>query len=211
MRWVLNVATSYLKFLVNMVVVFFLTPYIVAKIGIDAFGLWTLVFAIIGILGLMDFGFATAAVKYVAECIGAKDHERLGELVSTLFVLYAAIGIACIGAVALAAGPAASLFGLDTGDAQSFTHLVWLLGLVVAASFPASVFRAAMTGAGRMDVVNGIALLLILAQAGLTVWLLESGYGLIGLAIAASVSLLGQTLLLAPFAYRMVQIGRAHV
>ena len=74
MRWVINIASNYLRFLVGMVVVFFMTPYIVSRIGVDLFGLWSLIFAVIGIFGLLDLGFATAAVKYVAELSAKKDH-----------------------------------------------------------------------------------------------------------------------------------------
>ena len=45
--------------------------YIIGQLGMETFGLWSLIFAVIGIFGLMDFGFATAAVKTVAEATGA--------------------------------------------------------------------------------------------------------------------------------------------
>jgi O-antigen/teichoic acid export membrane protein len=204
MRWVLNVATSYLKFLINMVVVFFLTPFIVSRIGIDLFGLWTLIFSIVGIFGLMDFGFATAGVKYVAETIGSGDTEGRNRILGTLFSVYTAIGVLCIIAVAIVAGPAAGWFDLTAEQGADLTDLVWFLGIVVALGFPLSVFRAAMTGAGRMDLVNGIALIAVLAQAALTVVLLDEGWGLMGLGIATAVNLLGQTVFLIPFAYRMI-------
>lgn len=204
MRWVLNIATGYLKFLLNMVVVFFLTPFIVSRIGIELFGLWALVFGIISLFGLLDFGFATAGVKYVAETFGSGDTARRDRILGTLMVLYTGIGVVCIGVVALTAQYAAHGFDLQPAQRQDFIRLVWLLGLTVAANFPASLYRAVVTGAGRLDLVNGVALLMVLTQAALTVILLERGWGLTGLGIASAVSMLGQSLLLAPFAYRLV-------
>lgn len=204
MRWILNIATSYLKFLINIVVVFFMTPYIVSMIGMDQFGLWTLIFAVIGIFGLMDMGFATAGVKYVAETFGSGDETRRNHILGTLFAVYSGIGVLTIAVVAIVAGPAGGWFDLEAADQAAFSELVWLLGIVIALGFPASVFKAAMTGAGRMDLVNGIGLLLVLVQAGLTVLLLEQGWGVMGLAIAAAVNLLGQSLFLIPFAYKLI-------
>ncbi|MGB0713802.1 MAG: oligosaccharide flippase family protein [Gammaproteobacteria bacterium] len=204
MRWILNIATSYLKFLINIVVVFFMTPYIVSMVGIDDFGLWTLIFAVIGIFGLMDMGFATAGVKYVAETFGSEDHDRRNHILGTLFTVYSGIGLVCMGVVAITAGPAGGWFDLEPGQQGDFAQLVWLLGIALALSFPASVFKSALTGAGRMDLVNGIGLLLIIVQAGLTIALLEAGWGLMALAIAAAVNLLGQSVLLIPFTYRLI-------
>ncbi|MCB1734793.1 MAG: oligosaccharide flippase family protein [Gammaproteobacteria bacterium] len=204
MRWILNIATSYLKFLINIVVVFFMTPYIVKMIGIDAFGLWSLIFAVIGIFGLMDMGFATAGVKYVAETVGSGDTERRNRILGTLFGVYSMIGIVAILAVAITVGPASGWFDLDAEHQTEFGNLVWWLGIALALSFPLSVFKSALTAAGRMDLVNGISLFLVLSQAALTVVLLEMGWGLQALAVAAAVNMVGQSLLLVPFAYRYI-------
>ena len=72
----LNTLTNYLRFGITAVVFFLLTPYIIDRIGTEDFGLWSLVFSILGLFGLMDFGFTTGAVKYVAECKGSGDDER---------------------------------------------------------------------------------------------------------------------------------------
>ena len=64
-RWAINIATSYARFVVAIAVVYFLTPYIIAEIGIDKYGLWALVLAITGMLGLLDF--ATQSLLLVEE------------------------------------------------------------------------------------------------------------------------------------------------
>jgi len=67
MRWVLNIASNYLRVIVGIAVMFLLIPFIVSRLGMDLFGLWSLIFAVVGLFGLLDLGFATAAMKYVAE------------------------------------------------------------------------------------------------------------------------------------------------
>jgi O-antigen/teichoic acid export membrane protein len=203
MRWVINIASNYLRFLVGMVVVFFLTPYIVSRIGVDLFGLWSLIFAVVGIFGLLDLGFATAAVKYVAELTAKKDHAARNQVLATLVVVYSALGVVCLLLVAALAGTAPSWFDLTGDQRGAFTLALWLLGTAVALGFPLSLFKAILVGSGRMSLVNLVELGTTLGNAALIVVLLESGYGLLGLAASTAATMLLATLLLIPFAYRL--------
>ena len=203
MRWVLNIASNYLRFLVGMVVVFFLTPYIVSRIGVDAFGLWSLVFAVVGLFGLLDLGFATAAVKFVAELTSSRDHAGRNQVLGTLLMVYSGLGLACLLLVAASADTAPAWFDLAPEHRQDFTTVLWLLGTAVALGFPLSLFKAVMVGTGRMSLVNLVELGTTLGNAGLIVYLLESGYGLLGLAASTALTMLLATLLLVPFAYRL--------
>lgn len=204
MRWIFNIASNYLKFLINMVVVFFLTPFIISTLGIEEFGLWSLVFAVIGIFGLLDFGFATAAVKYVAEAVGSKDHSGLSRIISSLAVIYSVIGIVCLLLVLLLASPASYLFDLDETRRQVFSSILLVVGIAVSLSFPLSIFKAIMLGSGRMVFVNGIEVLMSLTNAGLVVYLLSSGFGLQGLAYSAAATMLGNLVLLVPMVRKML-------
>ena len=72
MRWIVNIATSYLRFGTGMLTVFLMMPFVIASIGMEQFGLWSLLFAVVGLFGLLDLGLATAAVKHVAEAAGSE-------------------------------------------------------------------------------------------------------------------------------------------
>ncbi|MBG7602838.1 MAG: hypothetical protein IZT60_09870, partial [Gammaproteobacteria bacterium] len=173
MGWVLNIASNYLRFLVGMVVLFFLMPYIVSRIGVDLFGLWSLIFAVIGLFGLMDLGFATAAIKYVAELTASKDHAERNQVLATLLVIYSALGLVCLLLVGALAGTAPAWFNLNEQQHQAFTIALWLLGTAVALGFPLSLFKAILVGSGRMSLVNLVELFTTLVNAALIVLLLE--------------------------------------
>jgi O-antigen/teichoic acid export membrane protein len=204
MHWILNIASSYLRFAISMVVVLMMTPYIIDQLGMEMFGLWSLIFAVIGIFGLMDFGFATAAVKAVAEATGSNDATGRNRALASLLVVYTLIGLISLVLVFTLGGPVADGFDLTDSEHNAFLPVFWLLGLAVSLNFPASLFKAALSGAGRMHIVNAVELLMVLVNAGLIYTLLQAGYGITGLAISTAATMLGTSLALIPLAYRLL-------
>ena len=204
MHWILNIASNYLRFAVSMVVVLMMTPYIIGQLGMDMFGLWSLIFAVIGIFGLMDFGFATAAVKAVAEATGSNDVTGRNRALASLLLVYTLIGLLSLLLVITLSGPVAAGFDLTDNQQGAFLPVFWLLGIAVSLNFPASLFKAALSGAGRMHIVNAVELLMVLINAGLVYTLLQAGYGITGLAISTAVTMLGTSLALIPLAYRLL-------
>ena len=202
MHWVLNIATNYLRFAVSMVVVFLMTPYIIGQLGMDLFGLWSLIFAVIGIFGLMDFGFATAAVKTVAETAGAGDDAGRNRALASLLMVYTVIGLLSLVLVMTLSAPATGWFDLTDSQLGVFLPVFWLLGIAVSLNFPASLFKAALSGAGRMHIVNAVELVMVLVNAGLIYVLLQAGYGITGLAVSTALTMVGTSLVLIPLAYR---------
>ena len=53
MRWIVNIATSYVRFGTSMLTVFLMMPFVIASIGMEQFGLWSLLFAVVGLFGLL--------------------------------------------------------------------------------------------------------------------------------------------------------------
>ncbi|WP_295389462.1 MATE family efflux transporter [uncultured Thiodictyon sp.] len=203
MRWVLNIASNYLRVIVGIAVMFFLIPFQVSHLGLDLFGLWSLIFAVVGLFGLLDLGFATAAMKYVAELTASGDHAARNQVLSTLLVVYTVLGLICIALVAILAGPASGWFALKPDQAAPFTLALWLLGGVVAINFPASLIKAILIGSGRMHLVNGIELVTTLVNAALIVILLQAGLGLVGMAIATATTMLLGPVVMLPLTIRL--------
>ena len=211
MQWVINIATNYLRFAASMIAVFCMTPYVIGKLGLEMFGLWSLIYSVIGLFGLMDFGLATAAVKYVAEATGSKDEEGRNQTLATLLLIYLVIGLLCMALVLVLAGPISLSFKLGPDQQQQFGPVLWLLGLAVSLNFPASLFKASMSGAGRMHIVNIFDLAMVVVNVSLTYLLLEAGYGMVGLAISTAVTLVGTSLMMIPLAYRLIPGFSVHI
>jgi len=190
MRWIINIFTSYLRIVVVMVIVFFLTPFIVSKIGMDQFGLWSLIFSIVALFGLMDLGFATAANKYMGEFHGSGDYAGRNQVLATLLAVYIGLGLICIAIVAVVSLYAADWFHLSPELGHWFQLALWLLGGVVAINLPLNLFKAVLNGSGRMTVVNGIDMSMQLLNAALIVTLLQQGYGIRALIFSTAATML---------------------
>src|SRR5437588_11703665 len=90
-QFALNAATNYGRMLISILAVMLLTPYTISNIGNDEFGLWSLVISALGLLSLLDLGFGTGVVKYVAQSKAANDADRRNRVLSTLAAVYIAI------------------------------------------------------------------------------------------------------------------------
>jgi O-antigen/teichoic acid export membrane protein len=158
-----NVLASYGRFLIVMAVQFALTPLILKAVGTEDFGLWSLTFAVMGFLGLLDGGLATSAVRFIAECRGSGDTERRNRITSTLLVLYLALAALSVAAVFVLSLGYVNWFHLPEAKATTALALLWLLALrSVVLALPLSLFHSLLFGEQKNT-------LLSLVQAGVTV------------------------------------------
>ncbi len=85
-----NLTGTGLPFLLGAVTI----PYLIKKTGVEAFGVLTLVWALIGYFSLFDFGFGRALTQQVATTRSAGQHAQLPNLVKTGLWFTAATGAA---------------------------------------------------------------------------------------------------------------------
>lgn len=68
------------------------TPYIVHKLGTDAYGILALVSVTLGFIGVLDLGLTGAAIKYIAECYEKKDFKMINRIIGSTILAYSFIG-----------------------------------------------------------------------------------------------------------------------
>ena len=175
--------------LATLLVGLFMTPYLFHQLGRDRFGFWALVPLVTGIAGFLDFGFRTSFTKFMAEVQARHDMEGMSRLLSTALFYY--------GGFTLAVGPLFVFVG---------RHIITLLAippplrdeafgvlLIAMAGFFVSsilaVFPAMCDAAQRMDLTNKLGVVALILGAAMTVFALESGTGLLGVAVAQTLSI----------------------
>ena len=184
--WIKNIGSSYARFVVSIGAVGFMTPAIIARVGLESYGIWALVLATVGLLGLMDFGLSTSAVKYVGESTGQGDHSGRNRVLSALLTVYTIISLLILTVSATVAFAPSGDGSFELG--QDRQVLILAVGCTVAAGLYLSLFRAALAGSGRMYLANYGEMAMTLLYVALTLIALDRGDGLPGLACALVIS-----------------------
>jgi O-antigen/teichoic acid export membrane protein len=154
------------QFLLTTVVVFLLYRFVVQRLGIEAIGVWSVVFAFTALGRVADFGFSSAVTRFVAREVARGDTVRAADYVRVaalcVVALYSLLGV-ILAWVGIAIMPIL-LPGQGEAGRALLPYAVaafWLSGL-------SSVPLAALEGLQRIDLrsiftMAGSLLLLIVA------------------------------------------------
>jgi O-antigen/teichoic acid export membrane protein len=181
-----NVVSQYATFLIGLVASLVLTRVLLRHLGAGPYGLWIVLLAIVGYLGLLDVGVGTAAVQRIARLTAEHDSDGVADVIRTSFAFFAVSGILAVGVTAGLAPFLASFLKLGTISPIVAGATLVILGVMTLFTFLATAPNALLFGAGRGDRLAQIGLVtLILTEVGQILAVLAGG-GLIALAIIQS-------------------------
>ncbi|HBB65746.1 MAG: hypothetical protein A2X28_05990 [Elusimicrobia bacterium GWA2_56_46] len=158
-----------------------LTPYIISRIGLDRYGIWTLVGVATSYFGLLDLGIGTSFVKYISEFHAKGDREKINRLINTGVIFYSLFAVLLIGLGVGFIEPLLSILKIPR-RLHDEAAIVFLMGIVLfAMSNIVSVFGAIQGALQRMDISNKLSLVFSIPAVIGTVLFLKYGFGLVGL------------------------------
>jgi len=178
-----NIASSWFSLLVNIVVSFFLAPFVVHGLGNVYYGIWAITLQFTGYLYLLDFGVRDSVVRYTAKYSAQSQASKLNRILTTALVLYTPIFLLCVLVALVAAWNFADWFTIDPELAETTRIVVLLVGLTIAQTFIFNVFKGIIQGFHRFDLVNLFAVGVTLTRAALIVVAIKIGYGIIALSM----------------------------
>jgi len=172
------------------------TPVFIVQLGATSFGVWTIVNALIGMGGVMSFGFGEATVRFVSKYNGEKTSEMVRKVVETSITLYALTGLFfAILIYALAPWISGSLLDLESDLEGQTTLAVRIAAYVIFVSSYLKTLEAVINGFQRFDLTAKAGMLtrsfIILGNVALAL----AGYGIATMLLMAAIGLTGQTLL----------------
>lgn len=176
----LNAAFKWGSMLISLLSVFFLTPFVIEHIGKYGYGIWALLTSMLGYYGLLNLGITSAVSRYVALNLGQKDLVSLNTTFNTALLTFIVTGTLAVLAASLVGDSLAKAFSVK--DIDQFAVLVQIMAVAVAVSFPTSVLISIVIAHECYQVQSIIAIVSTLVKAGTTVYFLQSGYGLEGVA-----------------------------
>src|SRR6266852_6450116 len=95
-RIIRNVISNWGTYLLAMAINFFLSPYVVRRLGNTGYGVWTLILSLTGYLGLLDLGVRGAVTRYVAKFHAEAEDGRASNIASSAMMIFSTAGMLAI-------------------------------------------------------------------------------------------------------------------
>ena len=181
-----NLSTRYLVLFVELLIGLVMLPFNLAHLGAEQYGLWILVGSATLHFSLLDLGYGGATVKFIAQYRAHRNARALNEIASTVFFVFAAVGLLAYAAAALLAFNLDHLFRIRPDQAETGKWLMLIVAAHVALNFPFSVFGGITSGFQRYDVNNVVSMTVSIIVAIVNVTVLEAGFGLVTLVAATT-------------------------
>lgn len=161
----------------SMGVTFFLTPFLIARIGTDHYGLFILLMSISGMMGIMNLGLGEATLRYVAYYYGRNDLDGINRVVGATFAVYVVMGLLGWTCLFFGASWIAGLLALSTADEALAASLLRLTAFSFGLSFISGSYASIPQAMQRFDISTNVSVAQSIFQVAGTVWLLAAGYG----------------------------------
>ncbi len=178
-----NVLNSYASYFIGIVMSLVLTRVLLRHLGASTYGLWVVLLAVTGYLGILDVGVGTAAVQRVARLRATGDREGLADLIRTCWIFFAVSAVLAVVITTVLAPFAASFLNIGTISPTLVGTTLIILGVVSAMAFLGTVPGIVLFGSGRNDRQSQIGLAtLVLTELGQIIAVV-CGAGLLALAV----------------------------
>jgi O-antigen/teichoic acid export membrane protein len=162
----------------------FIPPFVLSRVGLEAYGLYGAVFVLVSYVGMSAIGFSNAYVTYVARFSASRRFDELNRLLSSGFTLLSLSALACFPAFAFSWPYIANWIRVPSAMASEARFLAFVIVGVFLAYLALSVFRDALTGMQEIAAVQKAWAASVLVETALIFGLVGAGFGLRGLGIA---------------------------
>lgn len=205
-----SVATTWVAVFVAATTAFFLTPFILHRLGDEAYGLWVLIVALTDYYLFLRVGIRSAIVRYVSRNLALHDEEAVNRTVATSFYFYLCILLLVVSGTLTLAPHVTSFFSVKAENVHSFTALFLLAGIAQGLDFPLNVFEGSLEAVGRFDQLYSLRIAGMILRVALIIIVLEKGGGLLGVGAATVLSTISLRLVAVPLAFREVNAFSLH-
>ena len=159
-------------------VTFFLTPFLIGKIGTDHYGLFILLMSISGMMGIMNLGLGEATLRYVAYYYGRNDMAGINRVVGATFSVYVVMGLLGWAALFFGAGWITGLLALSPADQALGASLLRLTAFSFGLGFVSGSYASIPQALQRFDISTKVSIAQSIFQVAGTVTILFAGLGI---------------------------------
>ncbi len=163
---------------------FFVPPFILAHVGMEAYGLWATAFIVVSYVGLSTMGISNVYIKYVAEYSARRDYKRVNELLSTGLLITVPVCSVIFGLLWIFWPLAVNYLHVAPSLQEDARVVVLSVVAIFLASISLSAFRDVLAGVQKSALMQLVWVIGYLTETALIFWLVGHGKGIRGLAEA---------------------------
>ncbi len=194
-RFVTNVIWNWVGVVTSLASGLIISPFLIRKLGPEAYGVWTLSFGLVDYYWFFDFGFRSATVKYVAHYTATGEPRKVGEVISTSLLYAAAIAVFVLVAVRLTAQRLVHFIHVAPGFEHAFVVVIYLITVSWAMGVVLGLSTESLEAVQRFDLTSRVSVIATTVRVLGQGTVLYLGYGLIPLAaVTVGGQMLGYTL-----------------
>lgn len=181
-------ALSYISMGLGSIISIIYTPIMLRLLGKSEYGLFNLVSSVVSYLGLMNFGFGSAYMRYYSRYKVQNDQENIAKLNGMFLIIFSVIGIIAALAGSVLVFNVDFIFGekLTATELSTAEILMAIMVFNISISFPNIIFQSYITANEKFIFQNVLQMLKTIINPFLTLPLLLMGYKSIGLACTTS-------------------------
>lgn len=181
-------ALSYISMGLGYLVSIIYTPIMLRLLGQSEYGLYNLVASVVAYLGVLNFGFGSAYMRYYSRYKVQDDREKIANLNGMFLIIFSVIGLIAVIAGTILAMNTEVIFGSELTDVELSRAKILMMILVInlAISFPNIVFTSHITASEKFVFQKLVQMIKTVANPFVVLPLLILGYGSVGMVIATT-------------------------
>lgn len=166
-----------------LLVMFFLSPYIVGKLDAVSYGIWSLLTVLTGYMGIFDLGVRASVGRHVALYLGKDDPVGVDETIRAGFGVFTLTGGLILVVGVLLGWFFPVLFkGVSPEHYDTVLYLLPFMTVNIWLAAISTIYSSVLTAHDRFDIARGVDLFVLFVRTASTVYVLHVGWGLWGLA-----------------------------
>lgn len=182
-----NSVSNVMLHVLRILTTFVMSPIIVRALGNYDYGIWEILAAVIGYMGLLDMGLKPAITRYVARYNALKDTESLHKVYSTSLIFMGIVGIVAFVSLMSWAAIGPGILSEKGTDPMRYALLLLIIGAQALITFPGYLMECIHEGFQRYTLINTVTMITTLIGVAALFFLLQRGYGLLTLALGNAI------------------------
>lgn len=178
-----GVVLSYISRIIQVLVGLLYTPIMIRLLGQSEYGLYNIAASTIAYLGVLNFGFGSAYMRFYSRYKVKDDGEKIALLNGMFMTIFSILGVIVVIAGVILALNVDLIFGpsLTTQELLTARLLILILVINLAVSFPGIIFNTYLQANEKFIFQNTVQILRQVSTPLVNLPLLLAGYGSVGM------------------------------